>query len=94
MVILENDSYFVTPTQERLPLEFFLSKKDKSYLLVVDLASRSGNLFKVVGEDTWTLVWSGLVTKEFLENPDWEWETTQRDPARFQGGWPKLRNGD
>ena len=75
--------------QERSLVEFFLSNKDKSHLLVVDSASRSGNLFKVVGEDTWTLVWSGVATKEFLESPDWEWETTQRDPARFQGGWPK-----
>jgi hypothetical protein len=70
-------------------MEFYVSKKDKSYLLVIDSASRNGNLFKVVGEDTWTLIWSGVVTKEFLESPDWEWETTQRDPARFQGGWPK-----
>ena len=75
--------------QERSPMQFFLSKKDKSYLLVMDSASRSGNLFKVVGEDTWTLIWSGVVTKEFLESPDWAWEATQRDPARFQGGWPK-----
>lgn len=69
-------------------MEFFSPKKDKSYLLVVDTASRNGNLFKVVAEDTWTLVWSGVVTKEFLESPDWEWEVTQCDPARFQGGWP------
>jgi hypothetical protein len=61
-------------------MQFFLSKKDKSYLLVMDSASRSGNLFKVVGEDTWTLIWSGVVTEEFLESPDWEWETTHGTP--------------
>jgi len=57
-------------------MEFYLSKKDKSYLLVIDSASRNGNLFKIVGEDTWTLIWSGVVTKEFLESSDWDWETT------------------
>ena len=70
-------------------MKFFLSKKDKSFLLVMDTVSRSGNLFKVVGEDTWTLVWSGLVTQEFLESPDWEWQVVQKDPAQFPGGWPK-----
>ena len=72
-------------------MKFFKSKKDKSFLLVMDTVSRSGNLFRVVGEDTWTLVWSGLVTQEFLESPDWEWQVVQRDPSQFPGGWPKPR---
>jgi hypothetical protein len=74
----------------KVPLmQFFLSQRDKSYLLVMDSASRYGNLFKVAAEDTWTLIWSGVVTEGFLESPDWEWATAKMDPARFQGGWPK-----
>lgn len=70
-------------------MEFFLSKRDKSYLLVMDSASRAGNVFKVVDGETWKLVWSGLVTEEFLNSPDWEWEGSKHDPAQFPGGWPK-----
>jgi hypothetical protein len=70
-------------------MEFFLSQQDKSLLLIMDSASRSGHIFKVASEETWTLVWSGVVTQAFLESPAWKWEETAQDPAAFPGGWPK-----
>ena len=73
-------------------MEFFLSKRDRLHLLVMDSASKTGNVFKVAAEETWKLVWSGLVTENFLESPDWEWETRtgEYDPSQFPGGWPRL----
>ena len=68
-------------------MKFFVPKKDKFYLLVVDSTTRAGNLFKI--QETWMLVWSAVVTEEFLENPDWEWEPIEKDASRFPGGWPK-----
>ena len=70
-------------------MEFFHSQQDKALLLVVDSASRSGHVFKVVADETWTLIWSGIVTQDFLESPAWKWEETVKDPATFTGGWPK-----
>jgi hypothetical protein len=70
-------------------MKFFLSKRDQSYLLVMDSASRAGNVFKVVAGETWKLAWSGLVTEEFLKSPDWDWEESVNDPNQFAGGWPK-----
>jgi hypothetical protein len=74
--------------KEGKTMKFFHSKQDKSLLLVMDKATGSGHVFKVAAE-TWTLVWSGIVTEDFLSNPAWKWETTQKDPATFPGGWPK-----
>src|SRR5437899_8663197 len=51
-------------------MEFFLSRQDKALLLIMDSASRSGHVFKVVADETWTLIWSGIVTQDFLESPD------------------------
>jgi hypothetical protein len=70
-------------------MKFFLSKRDQSYLLVMDSASRAGNVFKVMASETWKLAWSGLVTDEFLHSPDWDWEESENDPNQFAGGWPK-----
>jgi hypothetical protein len=70
-------------------MEFFLSRQDKSLLLVMDTATGSGHVFKVADE-TWTLIWSGIVTEDFLSSPAWKWEATQKDPAAFPGGWPKI----
>ena len=70
-------------------MEFFSSGQDQSLLLIMDSASRSGHIFKVMAEETWTLIWSGIVTQDFLESPAWKWEGTIRDPATFPGGWPK-----
>jgi len=70
-------------------MEFFLSKRDKSYLLVMDSATKAGNIFKMVAGEAWKLAWSGLVTEEFLESPDWEWEASEHDPSQFPGGWPR-----
>jgi hypothetical protein len=70
-------------------MEIFLSKKDRSFLLVMDSSSKAGNVFKVVSGETWRLVWSGLVTEDFLKSPDWEWEASHHNPAQFPGGWPK-----
>ena len=70
-------------------MEFFLSRQDESLLLIMDSASRSGHIFKVATEETWTLVWSGVVTQAFLESPAWKWEEIAQDPAAFPGGWPK-----
>ena len=70
-------------------LEFFSSRQDKSLLLVMDARSRSGHIFKVVADETWTLVWSGIVTADFMQSPAWKWEETERDPETFPGGWPK-----
>ena len=76
--------------QEKKLMEFFFSRQDKSLLLVMDSRSHSGHVFKVVAEETWTLVWSGIVTKDFLESPAWKWEVTDKDPDTFPGGWPKA----
>ena len=73
-------------------MEFFLSRQDKSLLLVMDSASRSGHVFRVVANETWTLVWSGIVTQEFITSPAWKWERTEKDPATFPGGWPRPKN--
>ena len=73
-------------------MEFFLSRQDKALLLIMDSASRSGHVFKVVADETWTLIWSGIVTQDFLEGPAWKWEQTIMDPATFPGGWPKQKN--
>jgi hypothetical protein len=70
-------------------LEFFNSRQDKSLLLVMDSRSHSGHIFKVVADETWTLIWSGIVTKDFMESPAWKWVETERDPELFPGGWPK-----
>jgi hypothetical protein len=70
-------------------MEFFLSRQDKALLLVMDTATGSGHVFKVASE-TWTLIWSGIVTEDFLASPAWKWETTHQDPAAFPGGWPKT----
>jgi len=70
-------------------MKFFLSKRDQSYLLVMDSASKAGNVFKVAAGETWKLAWSGLVTEEFLHSPDWDWEASENDPSQFPGGWPK-----
>jgi hypothetical protein len=77
---------------EQKLMEFFLSRQDKALLLVMDSVSRSGNVFKVVADETWTLVWSGIVTQDFLESPAWKWEETSKDPATFPGGWPKQKS--
>ena len=73
-------------------MEFFSSLQDQSLLLIMDSASRSGHIFKVATEETWTLIWSGIVTQDFLEGPAWKWEQTIMDPATFPGGWPKQKN--
>jgi hypothetical protein len=70
-------------------MEFFSSCQDKSLLLIMDSQSRSGHIFKVMAEETWTLIWSGIVTPEFLKSPAWKWEETVHDPDKFPGGWPK-----
>ncbi len=75
--------------QEKKLMEFFFSRQDKSLLLVMDSRSHSGHVFKVMAEETWTLIWSGIVTKEFMESPVWKWEVTDKDPDTFPGGWPK-----
>jgi hypothetical protein len=75
--------------QEKKLMEFFFSRQDKSLLLVMDSRSHSGHVFKVMAEETWTLIWSGIVTKEFMESPAWKWEVTDKDPDTFPGGWPK-----
>lgn len=74
---------------DRKLMEFFLSRQDKSLLLIMDSHSRSGHIFRVVADETWTLIWSGIVTQAFLESPAWKWEETVKDPAAFSGGWPK-----
>ena len=74
---------------DRKLMEFFSSRQDKTLLLIMDSASRSGQIFKVMAEETWTLIWSGIVTQDFLDSPAWKWEGTVRDPAAFPGGWPK-----
>jgi hypothetical protein len=76
---------------DRKFMEFFLSRQDKSLLLIMDSASRSGHVFKTVADETWTLIWSGIVTQDFLESPAWKWEETVKDPATFPGGWPKEK---
>jgi hypothetical protein len=73
-------------------MEFFHSRQDKSLLLIMDSRSRSGHIFQVMAEETWTLIWSGIVTREFLESPAWKWEETEKDPDTFPGGWPKQGN--
>jgi hypothetical protein len=75
--------------QEKKLMEFFFSRQDKSLLLVMDSRSHSGHVFKVMAEETWTLIWSGIVTKEFMESSAWKWEVTDKDPDTFPGGWPK-----
>jgi hypothetical protein len=70
-------------------MKFFLSKRDKSFLLVMDSASKSGNVFQVTAGETWQLVWSGSVTDDFLKSPEWEWEESENDSSQFSGGWPK-----
>ncbi len=72
-------------------MEFFSSLQDPSLLLIMDSASRSGHIFKVAAEETWTLIWSGIVSQDFLESPAWKWEGIVRDPATFPGGWPKQK---
>jgi hypothetical protein len=72
-------------------MRFFLSKRDKSLLLIVSSASGSAHMFKVMAEETWKLVWSGIATEEFLEAPAWGWEPVKKDPADFPGGWPKQK---
>ncbi len=75
--------------QETKLMEFFSSLQDKSLLLIMDSRSHSGHIFKVVADETWTLIWSGIVTRDFLESPAWKWEQTVKDPDTFPGGWPK-----
>jgi len=70
-------------------MEFFSSGQDKSLLLVMDSRSHSGHIFRVVADETWTLIWSGIVTPEFMESPAWKWEEIEKDPEAFPGGWPK-----
>jgi hypothetical protein len=96
--LLERRSTMLAPAlvpgrgRDKKIMEFFSSLQDKSLLLVMDSASRSGQIFKVAAEETWTLIWSGIVTQDFLESPAWKWEGTIRDPATFPGGWPKQKN--
>jgi hypothetical protein len=55
----------------------------------MDSTSKAGNVFKVAPGETWKLAWSGLVTEEFLQSPEWEWEESENDPKQFPGGWPR-----
>jgi hypothetical protein len=73
-------------------MEFFCSRQDQALLLVMDSASRSGHVFKIVADETWTLIWSGIVTQDFLESPAWKWQETVKDPDTFAGGWPKQND--
>ena len=72
-------------------MEFFRSRKDHSLLLVVSSESRSAHLFKVMLEDTWKLVWSGIANQAFMESLAWGWEPVEKDPEDFPGGWPKQK---
>jgi hypothetical protein len=78
------------PLARGAPMRFFLSKRDHSYLLVMDSTSKAGNVFKVMPGETWRLIWSGVVTEEFLQSPEWDWEPSENDPKQFPGGWPRL----
>ncbi len=73
-------------------MEFYHSRQDRALLLIMDSRSHSGHIFKTVADETWTLIWSGIVTPEFLESPAWKWEVTEKDPDTFPGGWPKQNN--
>lgn len=73
-------------------MEFFSSRQDQSLLLIMDSRSHSGHIFQVMAEETWTLIWSGIVTPEFLQSPAWKWEETVKDPDTFPGGWPKQNS--
>jgi hypothetical protein len=65
-------------------MKFFLSKRDKSYLLVRDSVSKAGNVFQVTAGETWKLVWSGSVTDDFLKSPDGNGRRVRAIRANFR----------